>query len=120
MLGFLYFNRRKTSILQIMRKIILGAAALAILSLSCNKDKGFTKATVMDTGDVTNNGCGYLLRLEDGRDEKPVYMPSNYQHDGLKVLVKFHNTGILDTCRSLPPREFYDQVQIDEIKKDTN
>jgi len=103
-----------------MRKIILSLATLGVLSLSCNKDKDFTKATILDTGDVTNNGCGYLIRLSDGRDEKPLHLPSAYQHDGMKVLVKYHNSGVMDTCRSLPPREFYDQVIIDEIKKDLN
>ncbi|RYG44434.1 MAG: hypothetical protein EOO01_19520 [Chitinophagaceae bacterium] len=103
-----------------MRKILLGIATLAVLSVSCKKDKDFIKATVLDTGDITVDGCGYLLRLEDGRDEKPVQLPSAYMHDGMKVLVKYHGSGVMDTCRALPPKEFYEKVVIDEIKKDLN
>jgi len=112
----LYLNPPKYK--EVMRKLLLSTALLAILGVSCKKDKGFVKATVMDTGDITETGCGYLLRLDDGRDEKPLYLPSNYQHNGMKVLVKYHYSGVMDTCRSNPPHEFYDQVVVDEIKKD--
>ncbi len=101
-----------------MRKIILGVFTLSLISISCSKDKNYTSATIVDTGDISLNGCGYLIRLADGREEKPLYLPSSFQHDGLKVLVKYHNTGIMDTCRNIPPREFYDQVVVDDIKRD--
>lgn len=101
-----------------MRKIILGVFTFSLIAISCKKDKNYTSATIVDTGDISINGCGYLIRLGDGREEKPLYLPSAYQHDGLKVLVRFHNTGIMDTCRNIPPREFYDQVVVDEIKRD--
>jgi hypothetical protein len=101
-----------------MRKIILGVFTFSLIAISCNKDKNFTSATIVDTGDITTSGCGYMFRFSDGREEKPMYLPSAYQHDGLKVLIKYHNTGILDTCRNIPPREFYDQVVVDDIKRE--
>lgn len=101
-----------------MRKYLSAAAFMAILALSCNKDKGYVKATIMDTGDITVDGCGYLLRLEDGREEKPEYLPSNFQHNGLKVKVKYHSSGILDTCQFVIPRKFFEKIYIDDIKKD--
>lgn len=101
-----------------MRKYFLGFAILATLAVSCKKDKGFIKATVIDTGDITTDGCGYILRYEDGNTDKPDYLPSDYQHNNLKVLVKVHSSGILDTCSFSTPRKFYQLIYIDDIKKD--
>ena len=101
-----------------MRKMLLGVVTLVFLAISCKKDKDLAKATVIDTGDVTVDGCGWLLRMEDGKMEKPDYLPSAYQHDNMKVKVKFHSVGILDTCKSLPPHQFYEMVAIDDIKRD--
>lgn len=103
-----------------MRKYLLGTALLALLAVSCKKDKGFENATILDTGDVTVDGCGYLLRFDDGREEKPEYLESNYQHNGMKVLVKYHSSGVLDTCQFAVPRKFFERIYIDEIKKDIN
>ena len=101
-----------------MRKLLLGFAALTVLAISCDKDKEYQKATVIDTGDVTKQGCGYILRMADGKEEKPEYLESAYQHNNLKVLVKIHSSGVLDTCRFETPRKFYERVYIDDIKKD--
>ena len=59
-----------------MRKLLLGFAALTVLAISCDKDKEYQKATVIDTGDVTKQGCGYILRMADGKEEKPEYLES--------------------------------------------
>lgn len=101
-----------------MRKVLLGAAILATIAVSCKKDKDYVNAVVMDTGDVTVDGCGYLLRFDDGREEKPEYLPSAFQHNGLKVKVKYHSSGVLDTCQFAVPRKFFERVYIDDIKKD--
>ncbi|MBS1588629.1 MAG: hypothetical protein JSS78_09835 [Bacteroidetes bacterium] len=103
-----------------MRKFLPAIVLLTTLAVSCKKDKNYSKAVVIDSGDVTNNGCGWLLRMDDGKYEKPVYVPSAFQHNNLKVKVKMHSSGILDTCRSIPPYDFYEQVIIDDIKNDLN
>ena len=100
-----------------MRKYLLGAALLTLTAVACNKERHYTRATIMDTGDITKDGCGYLLRLEDGREEKPQYLPSAFQHNGMQVLVKYHSTGVLDTCEFSAPRKFFELVDIDDIKK---
>ena len=86
-----------------MRKFLLGAVTLTLLAVSCKKDKDYTRATVIDSGDITADGCGWLLRMPDGKYEKPEYVPSAFQHNNLKVKVKIHSSGVLDTCRSIPP-----------------
>jgi hypothetical protein len=100
-----------------MRKYLLAAVVVTLTATACNKDRNYTRAVVLDSGDITQDGCGYLLRLEDGREEKPQYLPAAYQHNGLKVLVKYRSTGILDTCEFTAPRRFFELVQIDDIKK---
>ena len=101
-----------------MRKLILGFAALTVFAVSCEKDKDYLSATVVDTSDVTKEGCGYILRMADGKEEKPEYLPSDFQHNNLKVKVKIHSSGVLDTCRFETPRKFYERVYIDDIKRD--
>ena len=102
-----------------MRPLLLLASSLLLvfaLSPSCKKeDKGFTRAIVIATNDITPNGCGYLLRFSDGGTVKPEYLASDYQHDSLGVLVKFYNTGKQSNCVAQDP---YDIVAIDEIKRD--
>jgi hypothetical protein len=103
-----------------MRKyIILGCAALMVFVVACKKDKDMQKATVVDTGDIATNGCGYMLRLEGSTDLlRPKYMPSSYQHDGIKVKVKLNRDGEGDICNTFPTKKFYEIVQIVDIKKD--
>ena len=101
-----------------MRKSILGVVAFVLFAISCEKDKDYLRATVIDTGDITTEGCGYVLRMPDGKEELPVYLPSNFQHGNMKVKVKIHSSGILDTCRFETPLKFYERVYIDDIKKD--
>lgn len=103
-----------------MRKYLLSAGLLILTATACKKDNNYTHAVIMDTGDITADGCGYLLRLDDGREEKPQYLPSAFQHDGLEVYVKYRSTGILDTCEYSAPRKFFELVSIDDIKKKLN
>ena len=97
------------------KKYILGLVAVLFISVSCNKDKDMVEATIVDTGDITNIGCGYLLQLEDQAIVQPHYLPSAYQHGGLKVKVKYTHTGVIDTCDF--GTKLYDLVTIQDIKK---
>jgi hypothetical protein len=74
------------------------ATAMALITLSCNKERNMVNAIVVDTGDITRSGCGYLLKLDDQALLQPDYLPSTYQHEGLKVKIKYTHTGAIDTC----------------------
>lgn len=100
-----------------MRRIVVGVIACLFFLVACKKDENMVNATILDTGDVTFQGCGYLLRLDNGRDEKPVYLDSRYQHDGLKVKVRYRRSNIYDTCGVIPFRTFFELVYIEEIKR---
>lgn len=103
-----------------MKKYALLLAGTIMISafVACNKDKDMVDATIVDTGDITNEGCGYLLELEDKAVVQPSYLPSAYQHGGLKVKVKYTHTGIKDTCDF--GTVIYDLVSIQEIKRNND
>ena len=81
-----------------IKKYTLALVAILFFAVSCNKDKGTVKATVIDTGDITDVGCGYILQLQDSAVIQPNYIPSAYQHGGIKVKIKYTHTGVIDTC----------------------
>lgn len=90
--------------------------AVAVISIvSCKKDDDFVHARIVDTGDITYEGCGYVLKLDDSALLKPVYLPSAYQHDQLEVRVKYKHTGLLDTCQY--GSVIYDMVNVSDIER---
>ncbi len=102
-----------------MRKLLFAALLTAIVATSCNPDKDLIKATVIDTGDIANGGCGFLLDL-DGEDRivRPTNLPTAYTHDGFKVKVKFDTNGDGEVCAIYPDHEFIELVQLTVVKTD--
>lgn len=99
-----------------MRRLLILAALFTLTATSCKKkDEGYTQALVVYGGDLTVDGCGWLLRLTDGALVKPSNLASAYQHDSLGVLVKFYNAGTQTNC---VPQNPYDIVVVEEIKRD--
>lgn len=82
---------------------------------SCEKQSDTVQAIILDSKDITNEGCGYLLLLEDSGLVKPGYLPSAYQHNGMKVFVNYQHTGIMDTCDF--GSKIYDRATITNIKQ---
>jgi hypothetical protein len=101
-----------------MRKYLAGATLLVLLAASCKKDKDMERATVIDTGDVARDGCGYVLQFEDGSQKRPKYLPSTYTHDGYKVKVKYNKDGEGIICHTHPTNQFIEVIEIVDIKKD--
>jgi len=106
-----------------MRKYLLGLvfalfAVCCVIVVSCKKDKNMLKGTVIDTGDIAQYGCGYIIQMEDGTRYIPKYLPSNYQNDGEKVKVKFNKNGEGTVCRVFPNNDFLEVIEIVDIKKD--
>lgn len=99
-------------------KIIYKLALLGAMSfglVACEKESETVDAVILNTGDITNVGCGYLLLLNDSGLVKPEYLPSAYQHDGMKVKVSYEHLGIMDTCDY--GSKIYDRANILEIKQ---
>lgn len=90
----------------------------SISLLACNKkEEGYVEATISDSGDISSEGCGYILKFSDGtEDKKPYQLKSAFQVNGLKVRVKFAETDIIDTCGTSAPFLFYAVVIVQDIK----
>lgn len=103
-----------------MRKYLIGAfVMLAVFVVACKKDKNMVNATVVDSGDIAKDGCGFLLQLEsDGSMLRPKYIPSAFQYNGLKVKVKLNRDGEGEICNTYPIKKFYEVVELIDIKKD--
>ncbi len=95
-------------------------SATLFLATACNKDrdKGFVSATIRDSGDISADGCGFLLDVEGVGEKRPDYLLSAFQQNGLKVKIKYHETGVLDTCGNRAPYKTYRLVAIDDIRRD--
>lgn len=95
--------------------------AVALLStfsfLACNKDDKDYKNAIVSGGDVSSQGCGYLLQFEDGSLEKPYQLLSAFQHNGMRVKVKYHVSDVSDTCGTSAPYSYYQLIIIDDIKR---
>lgn len=100
--------------MNLFTKIILAGVATLVFA-SCEKNSNTVNATILDSNDITLEGCGYLLLLEDSGLVKPAYLPSAYQHDGMKVEVKYNYSGIFDTCDY--GAKIYDRASILEIRQ---
>lgn len=97
-----------------IKRYTLALVAILFLAVSCNKNKDMVHAVVIDTGDITNVGCGYLLMLDDSALVQPNYLESSFQHPGIEVKVKYTHTGVVDTCDYQP--KVFDLVQVEEIE----
>ncbi len=104
-----------------MRKYLLGAAMLLVVAAGCKKDKDLKNATVIDSGDIASTGCGYLLQLEDGGDPlRPLNIPSNFMHNGLKVKVKYDTNGDCEICQLQSEYRCLEEVNLTIIKRNTD
>jgi hypothetical protein len=101
-----------------MRYLLPLLAFVMIAATSCNKHKGWERAWIINTKDVTYEGCGWVLRLDNGNDEVPEYVPSSFTHDSLRVWVKYHDAGRYDTCGYASQPKVYNIVVIDEIERE--
>jgi hypothetical protein len=99
-------------------RTLIGFCTVLLAAAACTKEKDYKTATVRDSGDVTQGGCSYLLDVSGEGEQKPQYLPSAYQHNGMKVKVIYHKSGILDTCGHTLPFIFHELVSIDDIKRD--
>jgi len=80
-----------------------GLFILLVFLLSCAKKDmtvtpGRTKATVIDAGVNTSDGCGWLVILDEGGTYHPENLPSSVQKNNLQVWIDYVNTGDTFHC----------------------
>lgn len=77
-----------------MRALIPALLLSVLLLAGCSKKySDYKKAVVVNSGDITPSGCGYILAVDGIGLMKPSNMPSGFTHDSLRVLIKYHSTG---------------------------
>jgi len=74
-----------------------------VLLLACNKDdvagtKFSDKATVIDTGEVAVDGCGWVILSEDSTIYHPNNLPDAFKQNNLEVQVDYYKTHDSFTC----------------------
>ena len=74
-----------------------GLFILFAFLLSCNKNdltvtSGGTKATVIDAGVNVDDGCGWLIVLDEGGTYHPESLPSSVQQNNLQIWIDYVNT----------------------------
>ncbi len=98
-------------------RTLLGLCAVFLAAAACEKDKDFVNATVRDAGNVSQGGCGYLLNVDGVGEQRPDYLPSAYQHEGMRVKIRYHLSGNYDTCRNASANQFFEIINLDEVKR---
>jgi hypothetical protein len=97
------------------RILILSVIALGLITLivfSCNKRsttavkpntniKG-VNATVINTGDVAADGCGYLVQIDSATFYHPDNLPAAFQKDKLNVTVNYDLSDATFQCGMNP------------------
>ncbi len=72
-----------------------------------------TQAIVLDGGSLAADGCGWLIRI-DGVNYSPTYLNSQYQIDGLPILINFEYLSSTVTCGLLPSE--IPQIRLEQIR----
>ncbi len=60
------------------------------------KDSKMIEATVVDYSNL--DGCRFLLELSNGEKLQPENLPSEFEKDKMKVMIKYHATNKPNIC----------------------
>lgn len=86
-----------------MKKLLIALVLLILTSTSCKKsEQGSQKnisATIMNTGSVATDGCGFLIKIDaTGTSYHADNLPEAYQKDNLSVILDYHNLTTKYQC----------------------
>ncbi|MDB5030286.1 hypothetical protein [Mucilaginibacter sp.] len=74
-------------------KTTLMVLLFASITLSCKKDQNLltANATIINTGDVAADGCGWQVKLDDDNTRySPKTLDTAYQKNNLKVSISYY------------------------------
>jgi hypothetical protein len=102
-----------------MKNLLFAFVLLIICSTSCKKADQSTQtninATIMDTGFVLSDGCGWLIKIDaSGTSYHADNLPINYQKDKLPVIISYHLLNTKFSCGLLSNN--ISVIKIDAIK----
>jgi hypothetical protein len=95
---------------------------LALVIPSCKKPGApaatlTTNATIINSGAIAADGCGWLIKLNDDSEYSPVNLSADFQQDNLKVNVSYTLLSTNTACSMLVNNPGIRQIKIDNIQK---
>jgi hypothetical protein len=97
-----------------MNKLVFSLLIFGLIS--CNSDGPEIveiQAVVIDSGSIATDGCGWLIKI-NGVDYSPTYLSTQYQQDGLTVLINFEYLSSTFAC-GLQATEI-PQIRLEQIR----
>jgi hypothetical protein len=95
---------------------------LAIIIPSCKKPASpavtlAPNATIVNSGEIAADGCGWLVRLNDSTEFSPVNLSADFQQDNLKVNITYAQLSTRTSCGMLAGNPGILQIKINNIQK---
>ncbi len=106
-----------------MRATFLSIAlVLMLIASSCKKLDSISvpvtaNATVINSGPIAADGCGWLIRLNDSTEFSPINLSADFQQDNLKVNVAYTQLTTRTSCGMLAGDPGILQIKIDNLQK---
>lgn len=102
--------------MRLLTFLLLSSLVLAscIKSYHCDYDPS-VDATILWTGDLSYDGCDWIVRVDPSTSYHPQSLDTAFQHDGLKVKIIFSKTGQHFICGFNPQGP--EIIQIKSITK---
>jgi len=95
---------------------------LALVIPSCKKLGSSSatltsNATIVYSGPIAADGCGWLIRLNDSTEFSPVNLSADFQQDNLKVNINYAQLSTRIFCGMLAGNPGILQIKINNIQK---
>jgi hypothetical protein len=107
-----------------MRTAILSISLLLLLiASSCKKSQSTTTATVtanatiVNSGEIAADGCGWIIKLDDQTEFSPVNLSTDLEQDNLKVSITYTRLSTYTGCGMLAGNPGMHQIKINSIEK---
>ncbi len=91
---------------------------LFAIPVSCKKDANLltANATIIDTGSVAVDGCGWLIKLNDSTTYEATNLSADYQKNNLQVNISYYLLTTKFQCGDSPPGGGITQIELKSIK----
>jgi len=98
------------------------ACILMLVASSCKKLDNTSapvtaNATVINSGPIAADGCGWLIRLNDSTEFSPVNLSAGFQQDNLKANIAYTQLSTRTSCGMLAGNPGIIQTRIDHLQK---
>jgi len=91
---------------------------LFAVPVSCKKDGNLltANATIIDTGSVAVDGCGWLIKLNDNTTYEATNLATDFQKNNLQIRISYHLLTTKFQCGNSPPGGGITQIELKTIR----